>query len=137
MGSSWSGEPTMPSALLRKSLTDLTRRKTRAALTILTLAIAVASIGIFALPSLSDQMMRREIRASKLADVTVDTRPLQLTDAQLAALARLPNVVAVEPRSFYATRALLGARRVKAYVVGAPHLGDDTVDAVHVTSGEA
>ena len=89
----------MPSALLRKSLTDLTRRKARAAFTILTLAIAVASIGIFALPSLSDQMMQREIRASKLADVTVDTRPLPLTEAQLAALARLPNVAAVEPRS--------------------------------------
>jgi putative ABC transport system permease protein len=125
----------MSSALLRKSLTDLTRRKARAAFTILTLAIAVASIGIFALPSLSDQMMQREIRASRLADVTVDTRPLPLTEAQLAALARLPNVAAVEPRSFYATRALVGDRRVKAYVIGAPHIGRDTVDAVQLTSG--
>ena len=40
----------MASALLKKSITDLTRRKARAVFAVLTLAIAVASIGIFAAP---------------------------------------------------------------------------------------
>ena len=39
------------SALLRKSVTDLTRRKARALFSILTLALAVASISVFAVPS--------------------------------------------------------------------------------------
>src|SRR4051794_27913243 len=112
-GSSSAGEATVQSALFRKSVTDLTRRKARTAFAVLTLAIAVASVGIFSLASLSDQMMQREIRASRLADVTVDTRPLQLSAGQLAALGALPNVRAVEARSFFATRGYLGGRRVK------------------------
>ena len=38
----------MHSAILRKSFTDLTRRKARAFFTVLTLALAVASVGLFA-----------------------------------------------------------------------------------------
>ena len=38
----------MPSALVRKSWTDVSRRPARAVLTILTLALAVASFGILA-----------------------------------------------------------------------------------------
>ena len=40
----------MTSAAVRKSLTDLTRRKARTFFTVLTLALAVASVGIFAVP---------------------------------------------------------------------------------------
>ena len=37
--------------LVRKSITDLTRRKARTFFTVLTLALAVASVGIFAVPA--------------------------------------------------------------------------------------
>ena len=40
------------SAIVRKSVTDLTRRKARTFFTVLTLALAVASVGIFAVPGL-------------------------------------------------------------------------------------
>ena len=72
------------SALLRKSVTDLTRRKARALFSILTLALAVASISIFAVPELIDRSMQSEVRAERLAHLTVSTRPLPLSDAQLA-----------------------------------------------------
>src|SRR4051812_45530496 len=126
----------MRSALLRKSITDLTRRKARAAFAILTLAIAVASVGIFALPALSDRMMQREIAATRLADLSVDTQPLVLDAAQLGDLAALPNVEAVQARSFYATRAYVGARRVKTYVIGIPDYAAQQVDLVHLASGQ-
>jgi putative ABC transport system permease protein len=125
------------STLARKSLSDLTRRKARSAFAILTLAIAVASIGIFALPALADRMMQKEIRSTQLADLVVYTRPLELGRGQLAALGRLPNVSAVEGRSFYATRAYLGERRVATYVVGVPDFADQHVDIVHLASGTA
>ena len=53
----------MSSAILRKSVTDLTRRKARAFFTVLTLALAlaVASVGLFAVPGLMQQSMDREI----------------------------------------------------------------------------
>ena len=52
----------MASAVLRKSITDLTRRKARAVFAVLTLSIAVASVGIFAAPSLMDKAMQRRCR---------------------------------------------------------------------------
>jgi putative ABC transport system permease protein len=127
----------MVSAVVKKSLTDLTRRKARATFAILTLAIAVASIGIFALPALSDRMMQKEIRATRVADLVVETKPLALESSQLVALERLPNVVAVEGRAFYSTRVYVGARRVKAYVIGVPDFSRQQVDIVHVASGFA
>ena len=72
------------SALARKSLTDLTRRKARASFAVVALAIAVASIGIFAMPALSDQMMQKEIRSSNLADLVVDAPPFVLGPSQMA-----------------------------------------------------
>src|SRR5690349_6184966 len=101
------------SAILRKSITDLTRRKARSALAVLTLALAVASVGIFAVPALMAKAMDREITRNRLADVTVTFRPLALTPAQLATLGRLPNVEAVGPKSLFPTRIYVGARRQK------------------------
>ena len=125
----------MRSALLQKSVTDLTRRKARTAFAVLALAIAVASVGIFALPTLADRAMQREIAASRLADLTVDTAPLRLGPAQEAALAGLPNVDAFAARSVYATRVWVGDRRVKALVIGVPDFGSQTVDVVKITAG--
>ena len=125
------------SALVKKSLTDLTRRKARSAFAILTLAIAVASVGIFALPALADRMMQKEVRSSQLADLVVYTRPLELDRSQLAALGRLPNVTAVDGRSFYATRAYVGDRRVTTSVLGVPDFARQRVDIVHLASGTA
>jgi putative ABC transport system permease protein len=125
------------SALLHKSVTDLTRRKARTAFAVLALAIAVASVGIFALPPLADRAMQKEIAASRLADLTIDTAALRLTPAQESALARLPNVDAFAARSVYSTRVWVGDRRVKAYVIGVPDFAHQTVDVVHVTRGSA
>ena len=127
----------MRSALLHKSVTDLTRRKARTAFAVLALAIAVASVGIFALPPLADRAMQKEIASSRLADLTVDTAALRLTPAQEAALARLPNVDAFAARSVYSTRVWVGDRRVKAFVIGVPDFGNQTVDVVKVTAGTA
>lgn len=48
----------MLSALTRKSITDLSRRRSRSAFAVATLALAVASIGIFALPTLMNRAMQ-------------------------------------------------------------------------------
>src|SRR5512146_1567088 len=127
----------MASAVLRKSVTDLTRRKARAVFTVLTLAIAVASVGIFAIPSLMDKAMQKEVQANRLPDLTLSTKPLALTAGQLAALGRLPNVEAADGRSYFQTRAWVGERRVKAIVVGVPDYARQGVDVVALVSGAA
>ncbi len=125
------------SALLRKSVTDLTRRKARALFSIMTLALAVASVSIFAVPELIDRSMQSEVRAERLAHLTVSTRPLPLSVAQLASLEALPNVEAVEARSGVQTRVYVGERRAPAMLIGVRDFTRQKVDVVRVTSGTA
>jgi putative ABC transport system permease protein len=125
----------MASSIVRKSVTDLTRRKARAFLTILTLALAVASVGIFAVPGLMQQAMDREIAANKLADLTLQTKPLALSQAQLARLAALPNVEGVGAKSLFSTHIYVGSRRQRALVMGIPDFGHQQADVVTPISG--
>jgi putative ABC transport system permease protein len=97
----------------------------------------VASVGIFAVPALMQDAMEREVEEHRLADVTVSMTPLELGDAELADLARVPNVAAVEPRSQFSTRVWVGERRERAIVIGVPDYGRQGVDVVKVDSGEA
>jgi putative ABC transport system permease protein len=127
----------MSSAILRKSLTDLSRRKARAFFTVLTLALAVASVGLFAVPSLMKHSMDREIAANRLADVTLQTKPLVLTPEQVQALERLPNVTGVTTRSVFSTRIYVGARREKALIVGISDFAHQSVDVIATTTGSA
>ena len=124
-------------AVGRKSITDLTRRKARAFFTVLTLALAVASVGLLALNPLMDQAMKREVAANRLPDVTVSMKPLAISQGELARLARLPNVKTVEPRSLFSTRVFVGARREKALIVGVPDFAHQQADVVAVESGSA
>ena len=101
----------MLSSLLRKSITDLSRRRSRTFFAVATLALAVASIGLFATPALMNRAMSAEVAADRLPDLTISTRPLVLDQAQLAALAAVPDVRAVEPRSSFGGRVYVGARR--------------------------
>jgi putative ABC transport system permease protein len=127
----------MVSALSRKSITDLSRRRSRTFFSVVTLALAVASIGLFALPVLMNRAMDAAVTSDRLPDLTVYTRPVRLDGAQLAALTALPNVRAVEPRSFFGGRMYVGDRRAFAQVRGVPDLSRQRVDVVHVASGTA
>ena len=81
--------------------------------------------------------METEVRASRLPDATVTFRPLELSDAELEAYARLPGVAAVEARSAFPTRIYVGERRADALVVGVRDFGRQRVDVVTVASGRA
>ena len=127
----------MVSSLLRKSITDLSRRRSRTSFAVATLALAVASIGLFATPTLMNRAMSAEVTADRLPDLTIYTRPLALDRAQLAALTAVPNVRAVEPRSSFGGRVYVGARRAFAQVLGVPDFTRQDVNVVHVASGVA
>ena len=127
----------MVSAVLRKSVTDLSRRRSRTLFIVATLALAVTSIGIFALPTLMNRAMDSVVASDRLPDLTVDTRPLALDRAQLAGLAALPNVRAVEARSFFGGRVFVGNRLAFANVIGVSDFARQQVNVVHVTSGTA
>jgi putative ABC transport system permease protein len=125
------------SAVSRKSITDLSRRRSRTFFSVVTLALAVASIGLFALPTLMNRSMHAAVTSDRLPDLTVYMRPVALDRAQLAAIAALPNVRAVEPRSFFGGRMYVGYRRASVEVRGVPNFGGQRVNVVHVASGSA
>ncbi len=127
----------MRSALAQKSITDLTRRRSRSFFVVLTLGLAVASIGIFAMPAVMDRSMAAEVEAGRLADLTVVTGPLELDASRLEQLRSLPNVRAVQTRSLYAGRVYVGERRAQAYVVGVPDFARQPVNVVHIVAGAA
>ncbi|HET6810152.1 MAG TPA: FtsX-like permease family protein [Acidimicrobiales bacterium] len=122
------------SALTRKSWTDLSRRPSRAVLTILTVALAVASFGILALPTLMNRAMASEVAQARLYDVRVPVDQVVLTNDQLSRLGRLPNVAAVSARTAYVTRALIGTKRVDTEIWGVPSFADQPVDRVTTTT---
>ncbi|MBJ7455868.1 MAG: hypothetical protein JHC74_07405, partial [Thermoleophilia bacterium] len=117
-------------AAVRKSIRDLTRRRARTFFTVLTLALAVASVGVLAVPALMAESMEREVALNRLPDVTVTMAPLVLGPADLEALRALPNVADVEPRGLLVTRVWSGERRERAVVVGVPDFADQRVDVV-------
>jgi putative ABC transport system permease protein len=125
------------SAVVAKSLTDLTRRRARTAFAVASLSLAVASLGVFAVEPMMDGLMQEEVAKTRLADLTVETKPLPLDRADLAALERIPNVSAIEPRSVFATRVYAGERREDALLIGIDDFERQQVNVVHVVSGAA
>jgi len=97
--------------LNRKAWGDLTRHRARTLLALFTMSIAIASLGFLAVPSLLNAAMNRQIAASHLYDVGIQTSTLDLSPAQLRALGRLPGVAAVSPAVGYATTAASAADR--------------------------
>jgi hypothetical protein len=127
----------MVSALARKSITDLSRRKSRTFFAVATLALAVAGVGLFALPTLMNRSMNGAVAADQLPDLTIYTRPLVLDRAQLAVLAAVPNVRAVEPRSMWGGPVFVGSRRAYAQVRGVADFSRQSANVVHVAWGAA
>jgi putative ABC transport system permease protein len=122
------------STLNRKAWGDLTRHRARTLLTVLTLGLAIASLSFIALPNLMDAAVDRQIQASRLYDVAMNTRDLDLTTAQLDALGHLPDVAAVDSSIVYGTRMTVGSRTQDVEILGL-ELPDQPVDAVTLLAG--
>jgi len=120
----------MATALSHKAWTDLSRRPARAILTVLTLALAVASFGILAVPSLMNQAMTAEITKTRLYDVAVPVNDVALSPTQARELADTQNVAALTARSLFNTTALIGDQRVSTEVWGVPDFANPPVDRV-------
>jgi putative ABC transport system permease protein len=122
------------STLVRKSWNDLWRRPARLLLTTLTIALAVASFGILAMPALMNRAMTAEVTNARLYNLTVPVDDVVLSAAQMKELAQVPNVVAVVGRSLFDTRALIGGQRVATEVWGVPNFAHQPLDRVITTA---
>jgi putative ABC transport system permease protein len=124
------------SALSRKVRGDLRRHPGKSLLVVGTLALAIASFAIVAVPGLLNASMQSEVRQARLFNVAVATHDLDLSSRQLAALGHLPNVAAFEPAVEYSAvvASAVNGSRQNAVVWGLSP-GHQTVDVVDVTGG--
>jgi hypothetical protein len=122
------------SALSRKIRGDLRRHWGKNLLIVGTLALAIASFAIVAVPGLLNAAMQSQVRQARLYDVAVQTRDLDLSSRQLAALGHLPNVAAFEPAVEYSTvvASSVNGSRQNAMLWGV-NVSHQTVDVVDVT----
>jgi putative ABC transport system permease protein len=120
--------------LNRKAWGDLARHRVRTLLAVLTLSIAIASLGFLAVPALLNGAMNRQIAGSHLYDVGISTSTLDLSHAQLGALGRLPGVAAVSPAVGYATTATSATGPQNVEIAGAD-LASAPVNTVALFTG--
>jgi putative ABC transport system permease protein len=125
----------MRSALARRSWRELTRRRARSALTIATLAAAIAGLWLFATPALMDSAVADRVAADRAHEILLKPGGIRLTGAQLTGLRSLPNVAGLDARATYWTELSIGDRRRQVWVVGVRDFADQQVNVVSVTSG--
>jgi putative ABC transport system permease protein len=121
-------------ALTRKSIADVTRRKLRAGLTILGIAIGV--MGLAAIGVASDQLsasFKYSTDASGAADITFYTTPADT--ALVSALAAQPHVTAVEARVYQPTRWAVPSGHYPFNVVGVQDFNALRFDKFQVVEG--
>ncbi|MGA1821731.1 MAG: FtsX-like permease family protein [Thermoplasmatota archaeon] len=122
--------------LYRKSLRDLSRRKTRTFFTILTIALGVMGISFFAISPLAERTVDDEVKAENLYDLRVRMDPLNLSDEQIGDLRGLYNVRHVEARTLFHTRMFIGERRNSAIFIGIRDVEHQDLDRIVLISGD-
>ncbi len=127
----------MVSALLSKSFGDLKRRKARTIFTILTIALAVAALGLFSVVPLMDTAMEKEVHDSNMYDVRISIPDLVINESHINDLENIENVNEVEIRSIFYTRMYIGERRNDVIVVGIEDFSNQKVDIVSIDCGKA
>lgn len=126
----------MFSAIARKSFGDLNKRKSRTIFTILTIALGVGALGMFAVVPLFDEAMADDIESSNMWNVRADMSATELTDFDIHQIESIDNVESVELKQQFFTKIYIGERRNDALFVGMNDISNMKVDRVEKTEGD-
>ena len=122
----------------RRSRRALTRGGVRAWLIVMTLAASIVGVWLLAIPANVDAAMNHRVESEVLYDVRLHPNAIALTPDDIATLAAVPNVVAVDVKVVADGEVLLSdGRRVPVGLVGVRDWSDQAVDIVGVASGTA
>ena len=125
----------MISAHTRRSLRELTRRRARSLLTILTIAGAVAGIWLFSIPGNIDASLTKRAEVDGLHTIRLAPEVLDLTANQLDELSATPNVAALDVRTLGRTEMRIQDRTQGVVLVGVQDFTDQAVNIVTATEG--
>jgi len=125
----------MISAHSRRSSRELTRRRGRSALTIATIAVAIAGVWLFAIPGNVDATMQQRVRSDAMHTARLAPTAADLTPAQLASLRSMDNVAALDTRTLARTEIRLDGRTQGVILVGVADFEQQSVNVVSLTAG--
>jgi putative ABC transport system permease protein len=125
------------SVLAKKSWRDTRRRWARSVFTVVTIAAAVASVSLFALPGLVGHAALQQVKEDRLHDIEFSVRDTVLSPQELASLRSLSGVSALDVRTTYNTRLRVGDRRDDVMLVGVSDWAHQGVNVVGIASGAA
>ena len=126
----------MTSTRILKSWKDLKRRKSRAILMIIVIALGVIGLSLFAVIPLIEQGIADEIETSNMYDVRANVNNLELSDSNFTQLEQIDNIKSVEGKYQFFTRIYIGDRRNDALLVGIKDFNEQSVDIISKDSGE-
>jgi putative ABC transport system permease protein len=126
----------MVSAFTKKSWGDLSRRKGRAVLTMLVVALGVAGMGLFAVYPILDNAILDQLEDDNVCNVQLLTNDISLNDTQLDGLSSIDNVEAMEARAVLFLKIYIGERRENALFVGLDDFRDQDVNRISVLDGD-
>jgi len=120
---------------MKKSFRDLSQKRARTVFTIITIAVGVASMGLFAVMPLVDQAVLDEIDDANMFNVLLEVEDVVLDPENKEDLSEIDNVDGFEARTIYYTRIYVGERRDDAMFVGVEDFSNQEVDVVIKDSG--
>lgn len=125
----------MLSAIARKSLGDLKKRKSRTVFTILTIALAVGALGMFGVVPLLDEAMSDDIQETNMWNVRANMPSTHVTADDISSIEEIDNVNNVEFKTLFMTKIYIGERRNNALFVGMEDLEKARVDRIEKEEG--
>jgi len=125
----------MISAHTRRSLRELSRRRARSLLTILTIAGATAGIWLFSIPGNIEASLSERATVDGMHTIRLAPEVLDLNDQQLDDLRATANVAALDIRTLGRTEMAIGERTQGVVLVGVADFGDQAVNIVSVEEG--
>jgi putative ABC transport system permease protein len=127
----------MVSTLTKKAWNDLSRRKARTVFTIVTVALAVGSLGLLFVSPMMDNAMMKEVEAGRLHNIRYLLVNADLNESDVEAIAALHNIQGVEAHTFFMTEVKVGQRTCKAVIIGLDSFSGQEVDRVILAGGRA
>ncbi|NNC93697.1 MAG: FtsX-like permease family protein [Acidimicrobiia bacterium] len=114
---------------------ELTRRRARSLLTILTIAGAVAGIWLFSIPGSIDASLTKRAEVDGLHTIRLAPEVLDFSPQQLEDLRATTNVAALDVRTLGRTEMRIGARTQGVVLVGVEDFADQAVNIVTAAEG--
>jgi putative ABC transport system permease protein len=125
----------MVSTLVKKAWNDLSRRKARTVLTLLTVALAVGSMGLLFVSPMMETAMVRAAEDGRLHNIRYTLANASFDAADIEAFGNIDDVKGVAAHTVLRTKVRIGERNYDAILIGVDGFDRQQVDIISVAGG--